>query len=280
MRGRSDSLKMVKFTECPASGRAYRRVRGTGRLTRWCLFFGTAVLALNLSAATWLTDLPTALAAANAENKIVLIDFTGSDWCGWCIRLKKEVFSQPEFDAYAGEHLVLVEADFPHHEAQAASLQEANAALAKRFNIEGFPTLIALDGNGRQIGRLGYQPGGPQAMIAELNRISGNPNASSPPSGPGAQAKGKAVPPPAPLFNGAPTFPPPQFTELILKGLSGPKNNRLAMINNQTLGVNESVTMKVGGKDVKVKCLEIRQTSVMVSIDGSESREVRMRGGL
>src|ERR1017187_4807538 len=66
----------------------------------------------------WLTDVPAALARAKAENKTVLLDFTGSDWCGWCMRLKAEVFDQPEFSTYAHANLILVELDFPHHKTQ------------------------------------------------------------------------------------------------------------------------------------------------------------------
>ncbi|MCA9777431.1 MAG: thioredoxin family protein, partial [Candidatus Eremiobacteraeota bacterium] len=61
----------------------------------------------------WLTDWEAAKAQAQRTNKPILINFTGSDWCGWCIRLKKEVFSQEEFKSWAGQKVVLFEADFP-----------------------------------------------------------------------------------------------------------------------------------------------------------------------
>src|SRR5689334_15851945 len=67
----------------------------------------------HLHAAEWLTDLPTALAKAKAEGKSVLMDFTGSDWCPWCIRLRKEIFDQTAFQKFADENLILVELDFP-----------------------------------------------------------------------------------------------------------------------------------------------------------------------
>src|SRR5712692_1777344 len=104
--------------------------------------------------AEWLTDLPAAQAQAAAENKLVLLDFTGSDWCGWCVRLKAEVFSQNEFEAFAQENLVLVEIDFPHHTAQTAELKSANEALARHFGIHGYPTIILFDRRGRAIGLL------------------------------------------------------------------------------------------------------------------------------
>src|SRR2546421_11944049 len=113
-----------------------------------------AVFPFCASAADWLTDLPAAQATAKAENKIVLITFTGSDWCGWCIRLRNEVFSQPEFDAYASQNVVLVEADFPHHKEQSSDLRQANAALQQRFHNGGSPTVIVLHSIRDPIGTL------------------------------------------------------------------------------------------------------------------------------
>src|SRR5438046_2042050 len=117
----------------------------------------------------WLTDLPKAQAKAKAEKKLVMLDFTGSDWCGWCIKLHKEVFSTPEFGEYAKKNLVLVVVDFPTPKVpQPAELKKANQALQEKYGIEGYPTIIVLDGNGKQVGKLGYAPGGPKAFIAEL----------------------------------------------------------------------------------------------------------------
>jgi len=119
----------------------------------------------------WLTDLPKAQAKAKAEKKLVLLDFTGSDWCGWCIKLKKEVFSKPEFAEFANKNLVLVEVDFPRSKKQSAELKKANAALQEKYKIEGYPTIIVLNSDGNKLGKLGYQPGGPKAFIAELEKL-------------------------------------------------------------------------------------------------------------
>src|SRR5437660_1441908 len=245
-----------------------RRLR-KALLTLWLTL---AYLPSWLEAANWLTDLPAAEATAKAENKMVLIDFTGSDWCGWCIRLRNEVFSTPEFEAFAQEHLVLVEADFPRGKAQDDGLKRANQELARRFQIQGYPTVVLLGSDAKKLGTLGYQPGGPQAFIATIGRISGSSAAPAvPPANHQAIHKDG---PPVPLFNGAPTFPPPKFTELVLKGISGPPNNRLAMVNNRTFGVGESALVKVGEAQVKVKCLQIRPDSVLVSLDGAEQKEL------
>ncbi len=136
------------------------------------LLTGLLFLQLNTTnAAEWLTDLPKAQAKAKAENKMVLLDFTGSDWCGWCIKLHKEVFSQPEFADYAAKNLVLVELDFPHKKPQDAAQKAANRALAAKYKIEGYPTIIVLDGSGKQVGVTGYLPGGPKAFTAALDAM-------------------------------------------------------------------------------------------------------------
>jgi len=119
----------------------------------------------------WLTDLPKAQTQAKSEKKLVMLDFTGSDWCGWCIKLHNEVFSKPEFSEYAKKNLVLVEVDFPHKKQQSEQLKKANAALQEKYKIEGYPTIIVLDGEGKKVGELGYQPGGPKAFIAELDKL-------------------------------------------------------------------------------------------------------------
>src|SRR6266478_4278624 len=81
----------------------------------------------------WLTDLPKAQAKAKEEKKLVLMDFTGSDWCGFCIKLNKEVFSKPEFTEYAKKNLVLVEVDFPTKKELSAAQKKANAALKEKY---------------------------------------------------------------------------------------------------------------------------------------------------
>lgn len=102
------------------------------------------------AAAEWSTDYAKALATAKAQNKRVLLDFTGSDWCGPCIQFKKAVFSRPEFAAYAEKNLVLVEVDYPQRKQQSPTLVKQNERLAKQYGIEekGYPTVVLLDPNG------------------------------------------------------------------------------------------------------------------------------------
>ena len=128
-----------------------------------------ALLQAGAAEAKWLTDLPKAQAQAKKENKQVLMDFTGSDWCGWCIKLDKEVFGTKQFAEYATKNLVLVKLDFPRKVQQSEALKKANAALKEQFTIEGFPTLIALKGDGTELWRqVGYMEGGPKAWTEKL----------------------------------------------------------------------------------------------------------------
>lgn len=119
---------------------------------------------------TWLTSVPDAQARAKKESKLVLLDFTGSDWCSWCKKLDAEVFSQPQFADYAKKNLVLVEVDFPAQKKLDAALAKANDALKDKYKITGFPTLIALKPDGAVVwNQVGYLEGGPKAVIAKLD---------------------------------------------------------------------------------------------------------------
>ena len=129
-----------------------------------------AVLQLSAAELDWTTDASAALAKAKAENKVVLLDFTGSDWCGWCIKFKKEAIDTPEFQDYAAKNLVLVEVDFPRRKQQSTELKTANKALARKYNITGYPTFVVLNKDGKEIGRQdGYESGGAQAFIDKIN---------------------------------------------------------------------------------------------------------------
>ena len=128
-----------------------------------------ALLQAGAAELNWLTDLPKAQAKAKAENKQVLLDFTGSDWCGWCIKFNKEVLTTPEFAEYAAKHLVLVEVDFPRKKEQSEDLKKANKALGSKYKVDGYPTFVVLNQEGKEVGRqVGYSAGGPKAFIAKL----------------------------------------------------------------------------------------------------------------
>jgi thioredoxin-related protein len=124
------------------------------------------IIASSEAAEGWKTDYTAALAEAAKENKMVLLDFTGSDWCGWCIKLQKDTFSKSEFKKFAQESLVLVELDFPRGKTQSDELKKQNEELAEKFGVQGFPTLVLLDPQGKEATRnVGYLQGGPEAFI-------------------------------------------------------------------------------------------------------------------
>ena len=133
-----------------------------------------AVLTLGTfaSADEWLTDYAKAMAQAKAQNRPVLVDFTGSDWCGWCMKLDREVFSMADFKNYAAAKLVLLKIDFPRRTPLPAAEQAQNEKLASQFGIQGFPTVIVLRPDGARAAQLGYMPGGPKAFISELEKIA------------------------------------------------------------------------------------------------------------
>ncbi len=118
----------------------------------------------------WLTSVPEALAKAKKENKRVLLDFTGSDWCPPCKALHKHVLTTKEFSEFAKERLVLVELDFPFRKKQDKALKEANDRLQKEHDIKVFPTVIVLDKDGRVVFREAGYNGDAKAYITKLKR--------------------------------------------------------------------------------------------------------------
>jgi thioredoxin-related protein len=132
-----------------------------------------ALLAILPAAAapTWLTDLDEAKKVAAKEKKDILVDFTGSDWCGWCIKLKKEVFDLPAFEA-ATKKFVLVELDFPNKKPQSDELKAKNRAAQQKYGITGFPTILLMDAQGEVYARTGYQAGGAEKYVAHLQELT------------------------------------------------------------------------------------------------------------
>ena len=129
-----------------------------------------AILSSAQAELTWHTDFEEGKKAAAESGKTLLVDFTGSDWCHWCIKLKEEVFSQEAF-ASVSEDYVLVELDFPQGEGLITPEQRAkNEEIAQKFSVQGFPSVILFDGD-RAIARTGYQAGGPEAYLNHLAEI-------------------------------------------------------------------------------------------------------------
>lgn len=136
----------------------------------------------------WYTDFEEARLLATKENKVIFAFFTGSDWCGWCIRLQKNVFAKPAFIAWADKNVILLELDFPKRTQLPAKLKEQNQGLAQAFQVRGYPTvwLFNADVNKetqkvelKAYGSGGY-PSGAEAgkeevkFIADMNKILTN----------------------------------------------------------------------------------------------------------
>jgi protein disulfide-isomerase len=141
------------------------------RLLTLAIVLSIAGLSSAWAEASWLSDYHKAQEEAKTSHRLLLINFTGSDWCPWCIRLDREVFSKPEFDEYAKKNLVLLTADFPRSKPLSDETRRQNEELAQRFGIEGFPTIVVLNGEGKPVGMLGYVAGGPSAFIEQLKKI-------------------------------------------------------------------------------------------------------------
>jgi protein disulfide-isomerase len=136
------------------------------------LLLGAALLTLSpvtsvFGDPVWQTDYAAAKSSATQQNKYILLDFTGSDWCPYCIKMDKEVFAKPAFSTFADQKLVLVKLDFPRRANQSAAEKSQNQELAKKYGIEGFPTYVLLDPSGKEVRRqVGYLEGGPDAFIS------------------------------------------------------------------------------------------------------------------
>lgn len=121
---------------------------------------------------SWLTDLGAAQVRAKAENKMVLVNFTGSDWCPPCKAFHKNVLTDKEFVDYATDNLVLVLVDFPESKPQSEEVKRLNKELAERFGIEGFPTVIVFSSDGRQLSKsAGYGGASAHDFVAELRKL-------------------------------------------------------------------------------------------------------------
>ena len=142
------------------------------------------ILTLNINAQenlNWHTDVNKAIELSVKTNKPLFFFFTGSDWCGWCIRLQKAVFSKPEFEKWANESVILVELDFPRRTKISEDLQKQNREIANMFGVRGYPTIWLVNPktenektNLVRLGTLGASPLEVKSWIAGANRIIAN----------------------------------------------------------------------------------------------------------
>jgi protein disulfide-isomerase len=141
-------------------------------LIRTLAVFAATVAVGFADASAWTTDWEAAKARSKEEKKPILIYFTGSDWCGWCKKLEKEVITKKEFLDFAGQNFVLMEADFPRKKDQSAELKKQNKALDKTYKIEGYPTMYMLDAEGKKLSDdLGELKGGVEGYLTKLKEL-------------------------------------------------------------------------------------------------------------
>ena len=129
----------------------------------------------------WLINFEEAAKLSIKSGKPILANFTGSDWCGWCIRLNREVFVTPEFKDWASENVILLELDYPRRQQQTDEIKKQNRELQQFFQVRGYPTLhifnvVITDGKTQitSLGKMGYLAGGPTPWIASANNYLKN----------------------------------------------------------------------------------------------------------
>ncbi len=142
------------------------------------LLFILGSYAVEAQELVWNNNLKNSIEISNKTKKPLLLFFTGSDWCGWCIRLQTEVFKTPEFKKWANENVVLVELDFPRRTVLAPEITEQNNQLQQFFAVQGYPTVWFVnatlnDGkiNMDKLGNTGYLAGGPKVWLDTANGI-------------------------------------------------------------------------------------------------------------
>lgn len=224
---------------------------------------------VSVSAGPWLTDYGTANLRRAAENKCTLILFTGSDWCPACRNLQNNVLSKPEFLSYASTNLILVEIDFPKKQAIPPNVRQARESLAKFHRVTRYPTIVLLDTKEQEVIRLNGFPTTPGEFINLIDQYVNRrrlPRDSEPA-------------PPQPAFNGAPTSPVRLYSDLTLKAITGAQGRRFALLNNQTFAAGDIAKVKLADREVKVRCVEVREKSMIVTVDGEQGqREIRLAG--
>ena len=135
-------------------------------------------VAINAQDLKWYTDVKEASALSIKTKKPMMLFFTGSDWCGWCMRLQKEVFLQPAFTTWAKENVILVELDYPRSKPLTPEIKKQNAEIGQMFAVRGYPTVWLVNPsntNGQiafeRLGSTGYVAGGPDKWIEGANGI-------------------------------------------------------------------------------------------------------------
>ena len=118
----------------------------------------------------WQQDYDEALRLSKESGKPVFAFFTGSDWCGWCIKLDREILSKRDMVKYLNDNFILFKADFPQKNPPPENIMMKNRELMQKYGVRGFPTIVITDASGTAMGKTGYMKGGPAAMKRTLDR--------------------------------------------------------------------------------------------------------------
>jgi thioredoxin-related protein len=215
----------------------------------------------------WLGDFDSARDRAKQESKLLFVYFTGADWCPWCKKMRGEILDQPDFVDFARSKFVFVEVNFPRQTPIGHLQLQANVALAHRYHISGYPTVLLLNPEGTELHRLSYVSGGPTAFISQLVHVPTGPATMSRPPPPTTEPEPRRKPV---TFTPIPPEVPTHYGALALKAISGSKTRRMVLINNASMMTGETAKVKVEDHDVVVCCKEIRDDSALITCDGKE----------
>ncbi len=141
------------------------------------LFFGYQLTAQS-DALKWHHNPQEAIALSMTSKKPIMMFFTGSDWCGWCIKLQKEVFNTPEFKTWVADKYILLELDFPRRKQLEPAIAQQNAQLQNILQVRGYPTIYFIQPEQKEqnvnlnaLARTGYVAGGPQKWIESVEQF-------------------------------------------------------------------------------------------------------------
>ena len=136
-------------------------------------FLITIILSFGITAQAelWSEDFQKASSEAKTSGKYLMLNFSGSDWCPWCMKLNDEILSREDFKTFAKENLVCVTIDFPSKKYQSKERKKENKKLLKQFKVRGFPTIIILSPDGEVLDTTGYRKGGVERYVDRLKKL-------------------------------------------------------------------------------------------------------------
>lgn len=153
-------IRFIDFVILVSIGLSSIGVSGCAKSSLKSMFGNDAISEMGeletASLVIWHESYEVARAESERTGKPILADFTGSDWCQWCVKLRQDVFDQPEFENWARENVVLLELDYPRRGMQSPEIKKQNEMLKQKYAISSYPTVLLIDPNGSQIGKMGY----------------------------------------------------------------------------------------------------------------------------